>query len=216
MENLYFSCIYDLLQGDATHADMCSQLNSLKAKLVNLQHRKLQTILLDTDQAGRIDGEAPSLYNVLQMKRRRDERTITALQDDGGDIQTTPGRIARTMTTYLKNKYDSIPVDRASIQQLLGILQTSRNADNVNYLTQPFEEVEIHEAIQAGRRRTAPGFDGIVREYYLRKWEVIRADMCNILNQMFFEHCTTLKQKHGLIICLPRAHGSISPKNYPS
>jgi len=45
----YFSCIYDLLQGDTTHADTHSQLNNLKTKLVNLQHRKLQSILLDTD-----------------------------------------------------------------------------------------------------------------------------------------------------------------------
>jgi len=177
MENFYFSCIYDLLQGDAAHADTRSQLNSLKVKLVNLQHRKLQTILLDTNQADRINSETPSLYNVFQMRRRRDERTITALQDDGGDIQTTPGGIARAMTSYLKNKYDTIPVERASIQRLLGILQTSRNEDNIHYLKRPFEEAEIQEAIQAGRRRTAPGFDGIMREYYLHKWEVIRADV---------------------------------------
>ena len=73
---------------------------------------------------------------------------------------------------------------------------------------------EIHEAIPAGRRRTAPGFDGKVREYYLRKWEMIRANMCDIFNQMFFEHCTTPNQKHEVIICLSKAHGSISPKNY--
>ena len=116
------------------------------------------------------------------------------------------------MTTYLKNKYDSIPVERASIQRLLGILQSSRNADDMQYLAQPFEVTEIHEAIRAGRRRTAPGFDGIVREYYLHKWEMIRADMCDIFNQTFFEHYTTLK--HGVIISLSKAHGSISPKNY--
>jgi hypothetical protein len=160
MENFYFSCIYDLLQGAATHADMHSQLNSLKVKLVNLQHRKLQMILLDTNQADRINSETPSLYNVLQMMRR-EERTITALQDDGGDIQTTPGGIARAMTSYLKNKYDTIPVERASIQWLLGILQTSRNEDNMHFITQPFEEAEIQETTQARRRRTAPGFDGI-------------------------------------------------------
>ena len=181
---------------------------------MNLQHRKLQAIFLDNDQADRIEGEAPTLYNVLQMKRRRDQRTITALQDSGGDIQTTPAGIARTMTTYLKIKYDTIPVERASIQRLLGILQISRNKDDMNYLAQPFEEAKIHEAIRAGRRRTAPGFDGIVREYYLRNWEVIKADMCDIFNQMFFEHCTTSNQKHGIIICMPKKHRNISPKNY--
>jgi hypothetical protein len=51
MENFYFSCIYELLHGDAARAVTRSQLNRLKAKLVCLQHRKLQKIQLDTDEA---------------------------------------------------------------------------------------------------------------------------------------------------------------------
>ena len=68
------------------------------------------------------------------MKRRREERTITALQEGGGEIQTTPAGIARTMTSYLKEKYSTIPVDKDSKQQLLSILQTSRKEEDMNYL----------------------------------------------------------------------------------
>jgi hypothetical protein len=50
------------------------------------------------------------------MKRRREERTITALQDDGGVIQTTPYGIARSISTYLRNKYDAIAVNGEGIQ----------------------------------------------------------------------------------------------------
>ena len=214
MENFYYSCIYDLLKRDHTHAKMRAQLNNLKAKLVNLQHRKLQAVLLDTDQEDRIEGETPSLYNVLQMKRRREERTITALQEEGGEIQITPAGIARTMTTYLKEKYNTIPVDKDSIQQILSILQTTRNQEDMDYLMQPFEESEIHEAIRTGRRRTAPGFEGIGRECYIHNWEMIKEDMCDVINQMFFEHCMTPKQKHGIIICLPKKQNNISPKDY--
>jgi hypothetical protein len=145
---------------EKTHTQMRAQLNHLKAKLVKLEHRKLQAMILDTDQADRINGETPSLYNVLQMKRRREERTITALREEGGEIQTTPAGIARTMTTYLKEKYNTIPVEKDSIQ-LLYILQTSRNKEGLNYLMQPFEEAEILEAIRTGRQRAALGFYGI-------------------------------------------------------
>jgi hypothetical protein len=112
--------------------------------------------------------------------------------------------MARTMTTYLKDKYNTKPVDKDSIQQLLSIVQRSRNEEDLNYLMQPFEETEIHEAIRTGRRRTAPGFDGIGREYYIHSWEIIKEDMCDVINEMFFENCTTPKQKHGIIICLPK------------
>jgi exonuclease III len=51
MENFYFSCIYELLQGDTTHAVTRAQLNRLKAKLVCLQQGKLQKMMLDSDAA---------------------------------------------------------------------------------------------------------------------------------------------------------------------
>jgi hypothetical protein len=100
---------------ETTHTQMRAELNNVKAKLAELQHRKLQAIILHTDQADRIEGETPSLYNVLQLKRRREERTMTALQEEGGEIQTTPAGIARTMKNYLKNVYNTIPVDKDSI-----------------------------------------------------------------------------------------------------
>jgi hypothetical protein len=193
MENFCYSCIYEIIKRDNTQ--MRTQLNYFKAKLVKLQHQKLQAMTLDTDQADKIEGETSSLYNVLQMKRRREDRTITALQKEGGEIQTTPEGIARTMITYLKEKYNTIPLDKGSIQQLLSILQTFGNEEDWNYLMQPFEITEIHEASRTGRRRTAPGFGGIGREYYIQNWEIIKEDMCDVINEMFFEHCMTPKQK---------------------
>jgi len=38
--------------------------------------------------------------------------------------------------------------------------------------------------------------------------------MCDVINKMFFEHCTTPKQNHGIIICLPKKQKNISPKDY--
>jgi len=72
----YFSCIYELLQEDATNAETFSYLNCLKAKLVCLQHQKLHKILIDTDDADWLR-ESPTLYTVLQMKRRESHHCLT-------------------------------------------------------------------------------------------------------------------------------------------
>jgi hypothetical protein len=136
------------------------------------------------------------------------------LHDDGGVLQTTPGGIARTVTTYLRNKYEPILVERHSIQPLLGVLHSPSIADNMDDLAKPFDAAELHKAFRAEKRRRAPGFDGIVREFYLSAWDVIREDICTIFNQMFFDHCTTPKQKHVVIICLPKVRGGLVPKNY--
>jgi len=107
----------------------------------------------------------------------------------------------------------TIPVEKASIQRLLEVLQTPCNADDTDNLTKPTDAAELHEAFRPRRRRRVTGCGGIVREYYMLKWEVISGDMCYIFNEMFWEHCTTPKQKHAVIICPPKVPGGLSLRN---
>jgi hypothetical protein len=76
------------------------------------------------------------------MKRRREERSIHALHGDDGVLQTTPGETARTMTKHLRRKYESIPVEKPSIQQLLAVLHSPSTTEDMTDLTKPFNEAE--------------------------------------------------------------------------
>jgi hypothetical protein len=187
MQDYYYDCIYEILQLPDPEKTLRPILNSLKAKIVRLQNTKLQRILNDNNQAERIEGEQPTTYNVLQVKNRREERTIYALEDTEGTMQTTPTGIVRTMTTYLKERYDGIAVDPESIQKLLEGMTVSQQTTYKGALEKPFEQDEFLHAIRAGERMKAPGRDGIVPEFYLRNWNTIRADMYDIYNQMYWE-----------------------------
>jgi hypothetical protein len=79
MENHLYECIYDVLQ-QSSPSDNLPVLNRLKAKIVRLHSIRLQEILLDNTKADRIDEEQPSLYHILQMRRRRTQRTIHCLR----------------------------------------------------------------------------------------------------------------------------------------
>ena len=148
------------------------------------------------------------------MKRRREDRTITILKDEENIQHTTSSGIARTMTTYLQKKYEERTVDASSIQRLPEEIQTSNTPEDSNGIENPFKPEEIYDAFRVGKRKRAPGIDGLGREFYLQTWDIIKDDMCDI-NQMFFEHATTPKQKHGVIICLPKKRGGTDPKKLP-
>ena len=90
---------------DCRKADTRTVLQKLKAKIVRLHDIRLNQLLIDNNAAERFEGEQPTMYNVLQMRRRRNERTITALRDQEGITQTTPRGIARTLVTYMGEKY---------------------------------------------------------------------------------------------------------------
>jgi hypothetical protein len=54
--------------------------------------------------------------------------------------------------------------------------------------------------------------DGLVRDFYARNWNILRADMSDTFNQIFSKGNVTKNQKHGVIICLPKVRGGNAPQ----
>ena len=86
---------------------------------MRLHSRRLQKILDDNNDADRPDGDQPTIYHIFQTKRRRAERTIYSLRDGTEQMHTTPSGIAQTLTTLLRNMYDTIEVNDASVEKLI-------------------------------------------------------------------------------------------------
>jgi ribosomal protein S19 len=61
------------------------------------------------------------------MRRKRKDRIITALRDQDGTSQTTPRSIARTLVTYMGEKYKRMEVNTEYVQQLLREIETDQN-----------------------------------------------------------------------------------------
>jgi hypothetical protein len=59
------------------------------------------------------------------MTRKKEDRTICRLRDAAGELQTSQSGIAQTMTSYLREKYDTIEIDARSIQELVEVLHTT-------------------------------------------------------------------------------------------
>jgi hypothetical protein len=152
--------------------------------------------------------------SITSCRSKRGGRTIYGLRDTDAVLQTTPRGIAHILTTHPREKYDRITVDNGSIHNLLESISSTQRASYKDAMGTPFEQKEIEHAIRASGRRKAPVMDGLVREFYVRNWNLIRADMTAILNQMFWEGQITQNQKHGVIICLPKVPGGSTPQEY--
>jgi hypothetical protein len=74
MVNYYYTCIYEVLQLATPDDTTLPTLNRLKAKLVRLQSVRLQKLFIDSNEADRTEGEKPTLYKVLQMKKKGGRR----------------------------------------------------------------------------------------------------------------------------------------------
>ena len=181
-------------------------------KSVRLHNTRLQQIFIDNNAAERIEGEQPTMQNVLQMRRRRNGPTINALRDQEGVTQTTPRGIARTLVTYLCGKYKRIEVNTECVHQLRREVETDPNSQYPAACLAPFFLGEIEQAIEAGGRKKTPGRDGLSSDFFRHLWEITQEEAVEISNQTFWDghinHCQKQKQN------LPKRRGTNDPRDF--
>ena len=127
---------------------------------------------------------------------------------------TSPGDIAHTFTTFLRNRYDILDVDDECVNTMDEAARPDQTTTYGEILEKHIDTAEIYNATRSGGGNRAPGNDGVGLELYTVNWTVIREDLCKILNQMFTAGTITPKQKHGAIVCLLKPHGMHTPGDY--
>jgi hypothetical protein len=85
MQNILYEIIYNVLQQPSPSDKTLRALNRLKSKIVRLHSIRLQKILKDNSDADRTVGEQPTIYQILQMKRRLGSGPYTACEMQKGE-----------------------------------------------------------------------------------------------------------------------------------
>ena len=131
-----------------------------------------------------IEGEEPSLYHFIRAKIRRDTRNVSSIQDSAGITQTTTMNILRTFTSFVRKKYDNIPVHQESIRALTRNLHNKLPPEANLALDAAITMDELQRAVQKRKPNKAPGSDGISQDYFKITWDINKTDMLEVINQM--------------------------------
>ena len=118
MENHLYECLYDVLRSNTPAKDKLPALQRYKAKLVRLHVERANKALLDTGEHDLLEGEEPTLYQVLRILKRRECRDIRQLTDTHGNLLSTFQDIAANVVSQLTRKYQTIPVEEAAVTAL--------------------------------------------------------------------------------------------------
>jgi len=213
MENHLHECLYDIIRSDMTETDKFLELNRYKAKLVQLHATRREKTMLDTSEHHRMDEEESSLFHLLKTLRRRNTRAIQQIQGSHGRIATRPHEVTNVFLNHLRQKFRPIDIDRDSLPKLQTHIQPLDTAA-AQSLERPITLEEVNTAIRSGAKHKSPGIDGICHEFYSANWETIHLDLIELLNHMFLSNYITPRQKHGVLICIPKAGGDGTPNGY--
>lgn len=167
LEKFYYEAISNILHTTTKNrAAKAIPLKHLNAKITRLHHYELKRIVLNNDERDMIDGEEPTLYHFKKAKTRRDSRIVSAIQDSVGVTNTTTMKILLTFSSFLRTKYDNIPVDDESIRALIGNINNTLPPAASLALDAPLTIDKHQRALKKGKHNNAPGSDGISQEYF--------------------------------------------------
>ena len=214
MENYYCACIYDILQDQSHPGEKSVRLRQLKAKIIRLHNKRIQTIMVDTRDPTMYQGGTPSLFHLIESRKRRDARTTTDIRDENGELQTTTRGLLRTFVGYMMRKYGPILVEVQCVDHMVtaGHIRVAYRWGDI--LDMPITEEELHTEVHSTTGNKSQGRDGIFMEFFKKNWSTIKDDMLDMFNQMYSTGSIKEQQKHGIMISIPKTITPKTPADY--
>ena len=214
MENHLYACIYDILNGVASHVEKTSNLNKYKATLIRLHARKDEWILLDQAEGDVFRNEQLSLFHVLKQKKRRSQRVVAGLKDGRGREFSGDKVICDGFAEYYSRHFEGLQADPDCVNRLVQQLQAEASGEDMSSLDLPITESEMIAALRKGAINKAPGVDGVGYVFYKLFWDTIKPEVMELINFMFLQSGVTPRQNHGIIINLPKVKAPETPADY--
>jgi hypothetical protein len=160
------------------------------------------------------NGEEPTLFHVIKTMERREARTISQIQDQGGRISSNPKDITHIFVAHMRNKYVPMVVTVNSVAAMVNAIRPINPTDYAAYLEQPITFDKLYTALKSGGHNKVPRLDGKSWEFYITLRETIKEDLLEIINRMFLHKSLTQRQGHGITISLHKNNGDKIPDGY--
>jgi hypothetical protein len=105
----------------------------------------------------------------------------------------------------MSHKYQPIAVDETAVANLQTFLHPVCPATYAEQLEQSITYYELLTALRAGARRKSPGIEGLSLEFYTANWETVHEELLQLHNHKFLNKHISPRQKHGILVCLPKS-----------
>jgi hypothetical protein len=183
----------------------------LKDKIKRLHYGPNKRLILGAVEQEKQNEEQTTLFHLV---KRQQACHVGRVRDGEGNECTSAREMMRTFTEHLRRKVDTIPMDKQAIHDILEgvklkIATTARTAFQM-----PITEEELHGAVMNGKKKKAPGYDGICTDFLQVAWPTIREDLLQIVNSMYKDGGIAPTQTKGVIVYVPKSTSSTTLGEY--
>lgn len=213
-ENFLHTCIHDAIMQIPDLRRKKTILNRCKAEMTLIHKRRMEKVNLNTHQHTPYPSENTSLYQILKAKRRRASTMIGSIKTDEGTTENTMNAIMRVFKSHMQGRFAATTTDVGCIQDMINVDGHTLTAEQQQRLEIQVTREEVRRAIHGGQKNKAPGSDGTSLEFFQETWDEMADLWVQIFRKMFDDGTLTPRQKHGLIVCVPKILTPRRPPDY--
>ena len=155
LENHLYQCIYDILLSYIPEPAKLPALKRYKTKIVRLDARRMEKVMLDNSAQDKMEDEEPSLFHILKMVKRRETRVVRQIVDMQGNNVSGHRNVLNTFATHLRQKYEPTDIDQTCVTRLQGVIPLTCPTKYADLLEQSITIEELSSALRSTKRQAS-------------------------------------------------------------
>ena len=160
------------------------------------------------------EGESSTAYFLRRERKQSADRWIPALRDANDVICSDLDGMSTVLSGFYSSLFSASQCDRNARETLLSFVSSSLPPDRAQSCEGLLSVEECFVALKGMARGKAPGVDGLPMEFYLKFWDVLGADLVEVLNSCFGRGLLAKSQRRGLISLTFKKGDRLDPRNW--
>lgn len=180
-KNFYYVCLNELFDLQKTGAEVTSDLEIVKSKLMEIENRRINLCNYKLKANSLLSDEKLGLFQISTKITRSMTSNVMKLRING-EITSDTTKLKKILFDHYQCNFQKQPNSDIEYENVLKFIKTSLDNDDHQALLKPIEEGELLLIIKTASKRTSPGPDGLCYNFYLNHFELLKIDLLNLFN----------------------------------
>ena len=148
------------------------------------------------------EGEKSTKYFLNMEKKNVKNKTWSKIKCADGTYKTDIQSIIKEQTTFYQSLFTSNGFNSNDAKYFLQYVNKTLNEQEQVSCDRDVTEEEIFKIIKQLKLNKSPGDDGIVSEFYIRYWYLIKEELTNVIKYIFLSNTLAPSQQRAMLTLL--------------
>ncbi|RLN39154.1 hypothetical protein C2845_PM01G41450 [Panicum miliaceum] len=160
-----------------------------------------------------LEGDANTRFFHRIANGRKRKCTIKSLED-GGEIISKTEQLKKLITDYYKQLFGSTEPTNIHLQDDIWSEQGGVSEEDNQNLIREFTMTELEQAVKEMKSDSAPGPDGFSTLFFKEFWDLCKADILEMLQNLHRDNLNLARLNFGIITLIPKVRGATNIKQF--